>query len=850
MKNLFLAILALTLGACGGGGGGGAFGPLLSPAQQANIATASSAGLTSTQSQTANASISSAVTNLSNLISSNFVLSSNSSVAASALAAQAAVGLAAAAQSTAAAAAADLSIASNVSIVGVMSAGRAICAAANSCTAAEISRLSYRAAETAKNAAEASLYAITATNQLKQVMIAVVPSLNVSTATAAITTAQTSAASAQATANQVISSHTNAAQNIGLTVPTISPSVGTTGSIAGTPTYSGNTQTIVTTFGNGQTSTATNTATGTAVTWASDNVTRTTTYTFANGGTNAVVATVPGTAGTPTYSGNTQTIVTTFGNGQTSTATNTATGTAVTWASDNVTRTTTYTFANGGTNAVVATVPGTAGTPTYSGNTQTIVTTFGNGQTSTATNTATGTAVTWASDNVTRTTTYTFANGGTHAVVDTVAALVSTPSLTAAVYPNDWTTSGTVLKPSVSPRTNTFGNGVVTTLENGSLLLPFNQSTLSQLSITDPNAVVRSSTTDYDLRWGTPDKFGPSLANLFPNTQSALAAPLSYMGRNLTSISSASLGPTLTQPASDILSAWNQGWTGSGRNVLIVDNFALSSNHGINTMMITNLTAPGASLFALQFDSINGAPSGTAKTINNANLSSSRSINVVNASFGSNWIGGGYTSTYGQAPSLESYLLAYTLNQSNISAWTNFFSGSSSVTNLNNVSSAVIVKSAGNDGLITGFDLYADSYASNASIRPRLLLVGALDKDGTVNDKATIATYSNIAGTNATIADRFVVANGNTPYLNNSLKIDGNLVGWGAGTSFAAPRVAGYAAIVMHKFPNLDAAKTSSIILDTARYDTLTCHPNCNQSIYGKGEASLSRALAPVGRLR
>ncbi len=435
-------------------------------------------------------------------------------------------------------------------------------------------------------------------------------------------------------------------------------------------------------------------------------------------------------------------------------------------------------------------------------------------------------------------------------MVDTVAALVSTPSLTAAVYPNDWTTSGTVLKPSVSPRTNTFGNGVVTTLENGSLLLPFNQSTLSQLSITDPNAVVRSSTTDYDLRWGTPDKFGPSLANLFPNTQSALAAPLSYMGRNLTSISSASLGPTLTQPASDILSAWNQGWTGSGRNVLIVDNFALSSNHGINTMMITNLTAPGASLFALQFDSINGAPSGTAKTINNANLSSSRSINVVNASFGSNWIGGGYTSTYGQAPSLESYLLAYTLNQSNISAWTNFFSGSSSVTNLNNVSSAVIVKSAGNDGLITGFDLYADSYASNASIRPRLLLVGALDKDGTVNDKATIATYSNIAGTNATIADRFVVANGNTPYLNNSLKIDGNLVGWGAGTSFAAPRVAGYAAIVMHKFPNLDAAKTSSIILDTARYDTLTCHPNCNQSIYGKGEASLSRALAPVGRLR
>jgi subtilisin family serine protease len=70
------------------------------------------------------------------------------------------------------------------------------------------------------------------------------------------------------------------------------------------------------------------------------------------------------------------------------------------------------------------------------------------------------------------------------------------------------------------------------------------------------------------------------------------------------------------------------------------------------------------------------------------------------------------------------------------------------------------------------------------------------------------------------------------------------------GTSFAAPRVAGYAAILRQKFPNLDAINVSSIMLDTARYDTLNCNPNCDQNIYGAGAASLSRALAPVGSLR
>jgi subtilisin family serine protease len=138
-----------------------------------------------------------------------------------------------------------------------------------------------------------------------------------------------------------------------------------------------------------------------------------------------------------------------------------------------------------------------------------------------------------------------------------------------------------------------------------------------------------------------------------------------------------------------------------------------------------------------------------------------------------------------------------------------------------------------------------------------LLVVGALDRNGTTTSKANADTfigtstqYSNYAGANTAISNRFVYAYGHDPYPSYGAAFNGTGSPVGQGTSYAAPIVAGYAAIVMQKFPNLDAIKTSSIILDTARYDTLACYPSCDPTVWGKGEASLSRALAPVGRLR
>ena len=736
MKQLLLSITLFALAACGGGGGGGAL--LLSPTQQANSATASSASLASSQSQAANTSISAAVSNLSELVSSNPALTSNAAVTTAAVAAQNAVGLAAAAQTAASTAAADLAAASTVIIVGVVSEGRTICVAAASCTKAEISGLGFKAAETAKNAAEASLYAITATNQLKTLISSVAPSVNVSTATAAITSAESSATSAQATANLTISNLSTAAREMGITITTISPSSGSTGSVAGTPSYNGNTQTIVTTFGNGQSSTAVNTATGAADTWAADNVTKTTTYTYANGGTNAVVA--------------------------------------------------------------------------------------------------------------------------------TVAAVASTPALTAAVYPSDWTTTGTVSNPSVSSITNTFGNGVITTLESGTSSLPFNQSSLSAQSITDPSAVVRSSTTDYNLIWGKPDKNGPSYATLFSNggvNQITLNNPFTMWGASISGqcpggpiFGFCLNGATVATPHPEVIEAWQKGWTGKNVNIMIEDY--LEQNHGVVVTTLAERYAPAATFYGFNVPTGLGTYDYSGVI---ANPSIKINIGVVNASYGANLSGIiGRANTSLNLWSNTELANAAIQFQVNSQTATNRISGAISSGNFN-YTDAVVVKAAGNDGILADKEPLNKSLATNSNINPRLLIVGALNRAGFTSSLATIESYSNIAGSDSSVSSRFLVASGTTPFSSgymarNGVAIEGTTFGpdgsalSATGTSYAAPRVAGYVAVLRSKFPNLDAVKSSSIILDTARYDTLTCNPNCDPAIYGKGEASLSRALAPVGRLR
>lgn len=175
---------------------------------------------------------------------------------------------------------------------------------------------------------------------------------------------------------------------------------------------------------------------------------------------------------------------------------------------------------------------------------------------------------------------------------------------------------------------------------------------------------------------------------------------------------------------------------------------------------------------------------------------------------------------------------------SNIVSNQSLYAAQLNYANASVVPDIVFVKAAGNTSCtinLNNCDPSNSVFYNSPQYKAKSIIVGALTQAG-----GSIASYSNKAGT---YADIFLVADGRGIYDSTTGTYD-------MGTSFAAPRVAGYAAILRQKFANLNAEKSASILLDTARYDTLTCHPNCNPAIYGKGEASLSRALAPVGRLR
>jgi hypothetical protein len=446
--------------------------------------------------------------------------------------------------------------------------------------------------------------------------------------------------------------------------------------------------------------------------------------------------------------------------------------------------------------------------------------------------------------------------------VETTPGTSSAPVYTAAVYPANWTTTGTVTPPSETSVVTTYPDGYVATTQDGTSSKPFQQATLAGLltPVTDPSANVSTTTTNYNLTWGMPDKNGPAFAAMFPTIAPAQLGVLHLMGRSVTSYASSVVGPSINRPSADVLAAWNSGWTGLGKNITLLDSYSNIAScsdtagttnecHGLHTMLIAGLIAPYANLTALDM-----TMNSVGKAANTgSDLTTPVNTNVINMSLGFTPCNNGC----GGAPTPADFAtLTSTSSGWNTNVVALLNTGSNGF-NISNMVNSVVVKSAGNAFQDAKYDTTTAALVANTSIASRLLIVGALDRNGTTSSKANIDTligttryYSNYAGTNVAISDRFVFAYGRDPYSSYSVAFNGTGSPVGQGTSFAAPVVAGYAAVVMQKFPNLDAIKTSSIILDTARYDTLTCFPACDPTIWGRGEASLSRALAPVGRLR
>ncbi|TVP73719.1 MAG: hypothetical protein EA339_02335 [Rhodobacteraceae bacterium] len=161
-------------------------------------------------------------------------------------------------------------------------------------------------------------------------------------------------------------------------------------------------------------------------------------------------------------------------------------------------------------------------------------------------------------------------------------------------------------------------------------------------------------------------------------------------------------------------------------------------------------------------------------------------------------------------------------------------------------SSAVIVKAAGNAAVgeqpVSVDSRFRSSFDGSPTVVADILnlaligaestiFVGALERNGTVENPTVLAEYSFFAGDNVTIQNQFL-----------TVGVDSARMGGLAGTSFAAPIVSGYAAILGSKFEDATPRQIAGQLLNTAREDTIR---GFDPALHGRGEASLSRALSP-----
>ena len=218
-----VAVVAAAAALSGGSGGSAA------SASGSATSAATSASTAASQSRTANTAIAAAAAQFATV--NGYTAPDNLSTLAS---------NATELQQRAEAAASNLAQANQVSTLGVVNpiTGQTICAAANTCTAAEKLLLGYEAARLAKAAVEATLVYLAAVEQAA-VLVANKNQTAYATGTAALASAYAAALLAQTAANDSITSYNALATALGLTGTTIAASSGTTGSIgaSGTVAY-------------------------------------------------------------------------------------------------------------------------------------------------------------------------------------------------------------------------------------------------------------------------------------------------------------------------------------------------------------------------------------------------------------------------------------------------------------------------------------------------------------------------------------------------------------------------------------------------------------------------------------
>ena len=274
---------------------------------------------------------------------------------------------------------------------------------------------------------------------------------------------------------------------------------------------------------------------------------------------------------------------------------------------------------------------------------------------------------------------------------------------------------------------------------------------------------------------------------------------------------SSAVSAQTTQPwmSSDVGAAWKSGYKGQGTTVTVVDDFTgnsfirgrltsvtQSARHGQWTAFESHLIAPLTTVRGQDYRA------GTSIPL-------ARGLNIINMSYGM-MAPAGYSTVGWQDQ--EKSIISYA-----------------------KIGTAIISKAAGNDGgvAVGGTTQKGQlDYLNRDLIGAKTaIFVGALNTNGTITNKATRASYSNIPGNNPVVQNQFLMVG-----------VEAYRTGL-AGTSFAAPIISGYAAVLGSKFTTATPTQITNQLLNTARKDTIDGY---SASQHGRGEASLSRALSPV----
>jgi subtilisin family serine protease len=323
----------------------------------------------------------------------------------------------------------------------------------------------------------------------------------------------------------------------------------------------------------------------------------------------------------------------------------------------------------------------------------------------------------------------------------------------------------------------------------------------------------------YDFTEGTPS----SEANADSERASNAASSLPYEdvnGNSYTSLNDANNslnndGDYVATTDTGARTAWQQGWTGRGVKVGIADDFNSNGRldeHGDWVAIIAGSVAPEA-----DYNFIDMLGFSAAMTPDQAlNYFENNGYHIINASWG--------IDRYDQNTGVE-----YTSFDADVASLVNSFDQSAE-----DGKQALIVYAAGNSGYVCSGKRSENCSLQQAVVSElrnagytsgeKSIFVGSL-ADGS----SEIAGYSIIAGD---LKNDFIVAHD-----------DILTFGDGVGTSFSAPRVAGAAAVVRHKFPNLTSDQLKQVILQTAD-DLGTAGVD---DVYGHGKLSLVNALSPVG---